>query len=142
MNRLTIRRDRLQRLRTICLARPGATEKEAWGDPTWRVRDRIFAMQKGNVEGGRPSLWLKAPDGAQAALVDTDPGRFFVPPYVGHKGWIGIYLDGGRIDWHEVEHLVEQSYQLIAPRKLLADRSEGAQGSTPRGSRRPRGRAR
>ncbi len=70
MNRLSIRSDRLERLRRICLARPAASEKEAWGDPTWRVRDRIFAMQKGNVEGGRPSLWLKAPAGAQGPRTD------------------------------------------------------------------------
>src|SRR5690606_27392243 len=59
MSPLTIAPDRLERLRAICLALPEATEKIAWGDPTWRVRDKIFAMQKGNYEGGRPSVWLK-----------------------------------------------------------------------------------
>ncbi|MDQ3570962.1 MAG: MmcQ/YjbR family DNA-binding protein, partial [Actinomycetota bacterium] len=58
----------LERLRQICLALPEASEKEAWGDPTWRVRDRIFAMQKGNFEGGRLSVWLKAAEGLQGAL--------------------------------------------------------------------------
>ena len=70
----------------------------AWGDPAWRVRDKIFAMQKGNYAGGRPSVWLKGEDGQQAALVDTDPALFFVPPYVGNKGWIGIHLDSKRLD--------------------------------------------
>jgi predicted DNA-binding protein (MmcQ/YjbR family) len=116
----TIQAKRLQRLRQICLALPEASEKEAWGDPTWRVRDRIFAMQKGNFEGGRPSLWLKAPDGASAALVGSDPNRFFVPPYVGHKGWVGVYLDGSRVDWDEVADLIEESYRLIAPKRLAA----------------------
>jgi predicted DNA-binding protein (MmcQ/YjbR family) len=120
MNELTIRADRLDRLRRICLALPEASEKVAWGDPTWRVRDRIFAMQKGNYESGRPSLWLKAPAGAQAMLVDADAERFFVPPYVGNKGWIGLYLDRGRVDWDELAALVEQSYRLIAPKRLAA----------------------
>lgn len=85
VNPLSIRPERLERLRKICLTLPEATEKEAWGDPTWRVRDRIFAMQKGNFEGGCPSLWPKAADDAQALLVEADPRRFFVPPYVGTR---------------------------------------------------------
>lgn len=119
MNPLTIRRDRLERLRKICLTLPEAAEKEAWGDPTWRVRERIFAMQKGNYEGGRPSLWLKASEGGQAVLVEADPEAFFVPPYVGNKGWVGAYLDR-RIDWSLLRELIEESYRLIAPRRLSA----------------------
>jgi predicted DNA-binding protein (MmcQ/YjbR family) len=115
-----IKPDRLARVRKICLRLPEASEKEAWGDPTWRVRDRIFAMQKGNYAGGRPSLWLKVPDGFQSVLVESDPKRFFVPPYVGHKGWIGVYLDDKRIDWDEIGSLVQQSYRLIAPKRLAA----------------------
>ncbi|HEX2171419.1 MAG TPA: MmcQ/YjbR family DNA-binding protein [Dehalococcoidia bacterium] len=120
MNPSTIRPDRLDRLRLICLALPETTEKAAWGDPTWRVRDRIFAMQKGNYQGGRPSLWLKAPDGAQSMLVASDPDRFFVPGYVGHKGWISVYLDGPHIDWDELDELIRDSYRLIAPKRLAA----------------------
>ncbi len=99
---------------------PEASEKEAWGDPTWRVRDRIFAMQKGNFEGGRPSVWLKAAEGLQGALVASAPDRFFVPPYVGHKGWVGVHLDDRRVDWEEVADLVEESYRLVAPKRLAA----------------------
>ena len=113
----TVAPDRLQRVRTICLALQGATEKLAWGDPTWRVRGRIFAMQKGNVAGHRPSLWLKAPDGVQGMLVEGDPSVFFVPPYVGKNGWIGIHLDGRSLDWAMLADLVEQSHRLIAPRR-------------------------
>ena len=120
MNPLTIRADRLDRLRRICLALPDVTEKEAWGDPTWRVGNRIFAMQKGNYDGGRPSVWLKAADGAQSVLVGSDPKRFFVPGYVGHKGWVGVYLDGRRVDWSLLRELIEDSYRLIAPRRLAA----------------------
>ena len=112
--------ERLERLRQICLALPEATEKEAWGDPTWRVRDKIFAMQKGNYEGGRPSVWVKAPEGDQAALVTSDPDTFFVPPYVGSKGWVGVHLDGPDGDWDELTELVEDSYRLIAPKRLAA----------------------
>lgn len=119
-NAPTVSRERLQRIRRICLGLPEASEKETWGDPTWRVRDRIFAMQKGNFEGGRPSLWLKAAEGEQAALVGSGPDRFFVPPYVGHKGWVGVYLDGRRVDWEELGELVEESYRLIAPKRLAA----------------------
>ncbi len=136
-NRSTIEPQQLERRRRICLALPEATEKEAWGDPTWRVRDRIFAMQKGNFDGGRPSLWMKAPEGAQAALVGSDPDRFFVPPYVGGKGWVGVYLDGRTLDWEELADLVEESYRLVAPKRLVrslqgpaAPGSPGASGPT------------
>jgi predicted DNA-binding protein (MmcQ/YjbR family) len=120
MSRPAILQDRLERLRKICLAFPEATEKETWGDPTWRVHDRIFAMQKGNYDGGRPSVWLKAPVGGQDMLVSNDPERFFVPPYVGHKGWVGVYLDGKRVDWRLLSVLIEDSYCLIAPKRLSA----------------------
>jgi predicted DNA-binding protein (MmcQ/YjbR family) len=115
MNALTIRPERLERLRKICLALPDAVEKIAWGDPTWRVRDKIFAMQKGNYEGGRPSVWLKAL--TQSVLVESDPEIFFVPPYVGSKGWVGVYLDGKKIDWKMLGELVKESHALIAPKK-------------------------
>jgi predicted DNA-binding protein (MmcQ/YjbR family) len=103
------------RLRAICLALTDATEKQAWGDPTWRVRERIFAMLKRG--DGRPSVWLKAPEGAQEVLIGADPARFFRPPYVGHKGWVGIRLDAGP-DWDEVARQLRRSYRLIAPRRL------------------------
>lgn len=105
------------RLRALCLALPEAVEKEAWGDPTWRVRGRIFAMEKRG--DGRVSVWLKAAPGAQEILVAAAPERFFVPPYLGHKGWIGIRLDAGP-DWEEVGDLVLRSYRLIAPKRLAA----------------------
>ena len=105
------------RLRAICLSLPEAAEREAWGDPTFRVRDKIFAMAKRG--DGRISVWCKAPPGSQLILVGAAAGRFFVPPYVGHKGWIGVRLDDGP-DWGEVATLVRRSYRLIAPRRLAA----------------------
>lgn len=113
-----MQRDRLERLRAICLALPAATEKETWGDPTWRVRDKIFAMQKGNHPDGRPSVWFKAPPGAQPVLVGSAPERFFVPPYVGSKGWVGAYLDVDEVGWDELAELIEDSHRLIAPKRL------------------------
>ncbi len=104
-----------ERLRAVCLALPEAAEKEAWGDPTWRVRGRIFAMEKRG--DGRVSVWCKAPHGSQEVLVGADPARFFVPPYVGAKGWIGIRLDD-EPDWAEVAGLIRRSYRLIAPQRL------------------------
>jgi len=107
--------DTTKQLRGICLALPEVVERITWGDPTWRVRDKIFAMAKmGNAS---PSLWLKAPPGSQAVLVGAEPQRFFIPPYVGHKGWVGVRLDGGP-DWAEIARLVRRSYGLIAPKTL------------------------
>lgn len=99
----------------ICRALPEAEERETWGAPTWRVRDRIFAMERTDERG--LSLWLKAPPGAQEVLIGADPARFFAPPYVGPKGWIGVRLDGAS-DWGEVESLVARSYRLVAPKRL------------------------
>ncbi len=106
-----------QRLRDICLALPEAAEKEAWGDPTWRVRDKIFAMEKSG--DGRPAVWVKAPPGSQAVLIGADPDRFFAPPYVGPKGWVGMYVDR-KPDWDEVATIIRRSYSLIAPKRLAA----------------------
>jgi predicted DNA-binding protein (MmcQ/YjbR family) len=114
-----IRPGRLQRLRSVCLALPEAVEKPAHGDPAWRVRDRIFAAQKGNHAGGRPSLWLKSTLAEQDALLRADTDLWFVPPYVGHRGWIGMFLDGARLDWAEVAARIEDSYRLVAPKTLV-----------------------
>jgi predicted DNA-binding protein (MmcQ/YjbR family) len=110
------RRDPLKRLREICLDLPEAAEQETWGDPTFRVRDKIFAMYK--VGDGRRSVWCKAPPGAQAVLVGADPERFFVPPYVGRRGWVGVRLDV-EVDWDHLADIVEESYRMTAPKRLL-----------------------
>ena len=107
----------LDRLRAICLALPEALEQEAWGDPTFRVNGKIFVMYK--TGDGRQSFWCKAPPGSQMVLVGADPETFFVPPYVGHKGWIGMRLDV-KPDWDEVETVVRRSYRLTAPKRLAA----------------------
>jgi len=107
----------LTRLRAICLALPDATEKIAWGEPTFRIRDKLFAMFTDNHHGdGRIAVWCKAPPGVQEILVGAAPQRFYRPPYVGHKGWIGIRLEGD-VDWAEVAALVKDSYEMTAPKQ-------------------------
>jgi predicted DNA-binding protein (MmcQ/YjbR family) len=108
--------DALDRLRSICLSLPEATEGGGVGSPAFKVREKIFAMQHGMA--GRPSVWFKAPRGLQAAMVGDDPAVFFVPPYVGVHGWIGAYLDV-ELDWDEVGDLVRDSYRMTAPKRLL-----------------------
>jgi len=125
MKVLTTKPECLERLRAICLDLPEASEKEAWGDPTWRVNDHIFAMQKGNHAGGRPSVWFKAPPGSHAPALDRDPERLFVPPYVGHQGWLGYYLDGP-IDWAFLADLITDSYRVIAPKRAVQALDERA----------------
>jgi predicted DNA-binding protein (MmcQ/YjbR family) len=107
----------LARLRALCLALPEATEKEAWGHPTFRVKDKIFATYSDDT--GRPSLWCKGSAGAQEVLVASDPARFYVPAYVGHRGWIGVWLQAP-IDWNQLADLIEESYRLTAPKRLAA----------------------
>ena len=112
----------LERLREICLALPEATEKPFGGHtaPTWRVRDKIFAMSGGEeYDGAELSIWCKAPPGAQEVLVVGDPCRYFVPPYVGHNGWVGVRLDRPGVDWGMVAALVTDSYRMIAPKRLV-----------------------
>jgi hypothetical protein len=117
----------LTRLRKLCLALPDAHEVEAWGEPTFRVRNKLFAMYAapGNHHGGgRPAVWCKAAPGNQSLMVRAAPDRFFVPPYVGPSGWVGVWLDRNP-DWTEVRELLRDSYRLIAPRKLQAALDQG-----------------
>ena len=109
----------LERLRAICLALPEAEERETWQEATFRVRHKIFVLHIWDDGDGRPALWCKAPPGSQTILVGADPKRFFVPPYVGHKGWVGMWLDR-RVDWREVAVVVERSYGLTAPKRIAA----------------------
>jgi predicted DNA-binding protein (MmcQ/YjbR family) len=110
----------LTRLRKLCLALPESLEVEAWGEPTFRVRNKLFAMYaSANTHhgNGRPAVWCKAGPGNQAIMVRAAPDRFFVPPYVGPSGWIGIWLDGV-VDWSELAGLLQDSYNLVAPKRL------------------------
>jgi hypothetical protein len=108
--------DPIARLRAICLALPETTEKVAWGEPTWRVRGRLFAQLDDHHHGAEHlAVWLPAPLGEQEALIKADPARFFRPPYVGQRGWVGVRIDW-RPSWTQVKVLVEQAYRQVAPR--------------------------
>jgi hypothetical protein len=110
----------LAALRRICLALPESKEVLAWGTSTFRC-GKIFAMYAAANDhhgGGRDGVWLKAAFGVQELMIRDRPDRFFKPPYVGPSGWIGVWLDK-RPDWTEVAELVEDSWRLIAPKKLL-----------------------
>lgn len=114
--------DPLQRLRSICLALPETTERLSHGEPTFFVRYRkVFVTYADHHHDDRLGFWCSAPAGAQQALVESDPERFFVPPYVGHRGWIGVRLDVEGVDWDEIAELVEDAYRMVAPQRLVAD---------------------
>jgi hypothetical protein len=118
--------DPLPRLRALCTALPEVTEKLSHGSPTWFVR-KTFVMFVGEHHGERLGFWCAAPPGVQEEMVAEDPDRFFRPPYVGHRGWLGVYLDGGGdgdggrdVDWDEVAEIVQEAYRTVAPKKLVA----------------------
>jgi hypothetical protein len=115
------RRDRiLGRVRKLCLALPETSERLSHGAPTFFVREkRAFLMVLRNHHGdGRFAIWCAAPEGLQAMLVEADPERFFVPPYVGHRGWLGMRLDRA-LDWDELVGIVEDAYAEVAPPGLV-----------------------
>ena len=107
-------------VRSICLAFPDATERPSHGSPAFYVRKQ-FAMvwPEGHHDNHFPHLWCAAPPGAQEELMQSEPERFFRPPYVGGRGWIGVRLDRD-VDWDEVAAICEDAYRCVAPRKLVA----------------------
>ena len=112
-------RTAIQRVRDISLALPEAEERSFGGHtaPAFRLRDKIFVMTS---EDGT-SMTMKAPRGAQQVFVASDPERFFVPKYVGPKGWVGVRLDlPAAPDWDEMAEMIAESYCLIAPKRLAA----------------------
>lgn len=111
--------DPLPRLRALCLALPEVTEKTSHGEPTWFVR-KVFVTYADHHHDDRVGFWCAAPPGAQEALVAARPDRYFRPPYVGGRGWLGVRLDGDAVDWDEIEEIVTDAYRQIAPKKLVA----------------------
>src|SRR5438132_11197715 len=108
------------RLRAIGLALPEATEKVAGGEPTWRVRGKLFAQLDDHHHGAdHLAVWLPAPLGEQEAMIFTDPARFFRPSYVGPRGWVGVRIDRAP-NWTQVANMVEQAYRQVAPPRLCS----------------------
>ena len=114
-------RDPLSMLRAICLALPEAREKISHGEPTWLAgKGKVFAMLDDHHHGApHLSVWLPAALGAQEGLIESDPKRYFRPPYVGHRGWVGVVLET-KPDWAVVAWLVEQAYRMVAAPRLVA----------------------
>ena len=113
----------IERLRKICLALPGADEKPFGGHtaPCWRVQDKLF------VTTAEDTTWMscKGGPGVQQALIASDPERFFIPRYTGKNGWVGVRLDG-KPNWDEIAELVEASWRMTAPKKLVQALDAGA----------------
>jgi hypothetical protein len=110
----------LDRIRTICAGLPETSERLSHGHPAFFIREkRSFAMVLSDHHGdGRFAIWCAAAPGTQELLVDADPEKFFRPPYVGHRGWIGVRLDRG-LDWDEIAGILEDAYAEVAPPPLL-----------------------
>jgi predicted DNA-binding protein (MmcQ/YjbR family) len=109
--------DRIERLRELCLRFPESQEQPFGGvtTPTWRVNGKIFAQWEPKpVE----AVWFKAAPGGQSILVDSRPEVYFVPPYMGLVGWVGARLASDVLDWDELAELIDESYRLIAPKRL------------------------
>jgi hypothetical protein len=120
----------LERIREICLGLPETSERLSHGAPTFFVRGKkAFLMVMTDHHGdGRFAIWCAAPTGMQSMLVDADPERFFVPPYVGHRGWLGVRLDRG-LHWDELTGITEDAYAEVAPRKLVEAAQLGNSGA-------------
>ena len=112
----------LAAVRRICMAFPATEERLSHGAPTFFAGGKkTFVMFMDDHHGdGRLAIWCAAPAGVQATLVDEEPDRFFVPPYVGPRGWLGVRLDRD-VDWDEVAGIVEDGFRLVAPKRVLAE---------------------
>jgi hypothetical protein len=107
----------IERVRRICLALPEATERLSHGEPTFFVGRKVFLTCANHHHDDRLAIWCSAPDGFQRMLVEAAPERFFVPPYVGGRGWIGVRLEG-EVNWDEIATIVDGAYRNVAPRRL------------------------
>jgi hypothetical protein len=111
-----------ERLGAICGALPEVTERPSHGAPTWFVRDKksfVTLWADGHHDNHFPHLWCGAAPGEQESLISSAPDQFFRPPYVGHRGWLGVRLDGP-VNWAEIAELCTDAYRAIAPAKLVA----------------------
>jgi hypothetical protein len=113
--------DPIARLRRICLALPEATERVSHGEPSFFVRDKkqFVSVDDHHHGADRLAFWCPAPPGVQAELIGERPEQFFRPPYVGHRGWVGVRIDGDP-DWDEIAEIVRDAYRLVAPKGLSA----------------------
>jgi len=107
-------------LRKMALALPEAVEQETWGTPTFRVRKKIFVM----LGEEQREAWVKSTHDEQRALTQMDPDTFFVPPYVGPSGWVGVRFQ--TVDQDEMRELITEAWRMTAPKRLAAAFDEEA----------------
>jgi hypothetical protein len=113
--------DPLPRLRAVCMAFPGTVERVSHGEPAWFAGGkRLFVTYADRHHDDRVAFWCAAPPGSREVLLGADPMRFFVPPYVGVRGWLGVYLDVAPVDWEHVGEVVEDAWRVVAARRLVA----------------------
>lgn len=105
----------LANLAELCLSLPETTERMSHGEPTWFVGKKVFVTYADHHHDDRLGFWCAAPTGVQEDLVTNQPEKFFRPPYVGHRGWLGVYLDVPVV-WDELADIVEQAYRQVATR--------------------------
>ena len=112
--------DPVERLRRLCLSLPEVTERVSHGEPAWFVRGKKTLVSLDDHHHGADHLgfWCAAPPGVQAELVAQEPERFFRPPYVGVRGWLGVRIDGD-VDWDEIAEIVRDAYRCVAPKTLI-----------------------
>jgi len=127
------RRAALERIRRLCLALPETSERPSHGAPSFFVREKkcFLMVLDDHHRDGIFGIWCAAPPGNQELLIAADPARFFRPPYVGHRGWLGVRLDGAgggaggaAIDWDEIAGIVEDAFATVAPKRLLETRPD------------------
>ena len=104
----------MQRVRELCLALPGVTERASHGEPSWFVKKQ-FVTFADNHHDNRVAIWAAAPEGAQEHWIALDAARFFRPPYVGGRGWIGVYLDVEQ-DWHDIAEIIDSAHLVVTSR--------------------------
>jgi hypothetical protein len=123
--RVSIGQSPLERLRAVCLALPESTERLSHGEPTWFIGDKkVFVTYANRHHDDRVGFWCAAPAGEQEAQVAAAPDRFFRPPYVGGRGWLGVWLDVP-IDWVEIDEIVREAYRQVATKRLIAELDAG-----------------
>ena len=107
-------------LQEICARLPEVNERPSHATPTFFIRDKkvLCHLWYDHHGDGRLAIWCPAPPGVQADLAEREPERFFVPPYVGHRGWLGVRLDVD-VDWDEIAGILEEAYRLVAPKTLV-----------------------
>lgn len=118
---MTTSRDPIERLRQLCLALPEVVERASHGSPGFFVRGKKKFVSVDDHHHGVDHLgfWCAAPPGAQEEMIAENEARYFRPPYVGHRGWLGVRIDLDP-DWSEIDEIVRDAYRCVAPRTLLA----------------------